>query len=74
MAICRSASRSIKPVVFTDSNVNMPELIIRSLPDDMAGENGTQNQSMNHMFRYNDVLVNTITHKLKTESILPMGR
>ena len=63
----------MSPAVLPDSKENIPEFIIRSLPDDIAGENGCQNQSIYHRFRYSDVLVNMITHKLNTASIVPIG-
>jgi hypothetical protein len=65
---------SIKPPVFIDSNENKPELIMRSLPDVTTGENGIQNQSMNHIFRYSEELVNTMTQRLEIARILPTGQ
>ena len=73
MIIWRAASASISPAVFSDSKENIPELIIKSLPDDTEGANGCQNQSIYHRFRYSDVLVKIITHRLKIANINPIG-
>jgi len=56
-----------------DSNEKMPELIIRSLPEVTMGENGTQNQSIYQRFRYNEVLVKIIVHRLKIVNIRSTG-
>ena len=60
--------------MFVDSKLKIPELIIKSFPDVIFGENGNQNQSIYHMLRYREVLVKIITHRLKIASILPIGR
>jgi len=59
--------------VFSDSKENIPEFIIRSLPDETAGEKGFQNQSIYHRLRYRDVLVNIMAQRLKIANIKPTG-
>jgi hypothetical protein len=68
-----AARISINPAVFIDSNWNIPELIIKSLPEEIPGANGVQNQSIYHILRYSDVLVKMITHRLNIANILPIG-
>lgn len=71
--ICIAARVSISPAVLTDSKVKRPELIIRSLPEVITGEKGSQNQSIYHRLRYSDVLVKMMTQRLNIASIVPIG-